>query len=339
MRDEAKLRKLSARAFGQEPRAIERVPAGLGLRRFWRLRFDAPPYRVIARIEADEDPAGRPAGAAPEPPLEPIRAHLAEHAIRVPSRLASDAAAGIELLEDAGDVTLESVASTDAELARELVARVADDVVRLQAIPPAAGVAAYRRQLDAATFAYKGELFAEWSLPVALGRDATAAERAEVAAAFRFIANESLAAPQRLAHRDLQSRNLLVHGDEVVWIDLQGAFMAPPEYDLVCLLRDSYVEWPEATVEAVCERVRPRLPDAPEPDAFAARFALLTLSRKGKDHARFQYIEAVRGQTPDPAHRATTVRHLKRAALQVANEAPALERLSGWIEALPEEAP
>ena len=54
-------------------------------------------------------------------------------------------------------------------------------------------------------------------------------------------------------------------------IDLQGAFLAPPEYDLVCLLRDSYVELEAEEVQEQLDRIRPELPDAPEPEGFAAR--------------------------------------------------------------------
>src|SRR5262245_15382432 len=83
------------------------MPAGLSLRRFARV-FIAPPGppSVVARIEAPEDPAGRPGGAAPEPPQEPIRALLERAGLPVPRRLGGDVGAGIDLLEDAGRVPL-----------------------------------------------------------------------------------------------------------------------------------------------------------------------------------------------------------------------------------------
>jgi aminoglycoside/choline kinase family phosphotransferase len=77
-------------------------------------------------------------------------------------------------------------------------------------------------------------------------------------------------------------------------IDLQGAFMAPPEYDLVCLLRDSYVELDDAAVDAHLARVRTALPDQPDAESFRLRFDLLTLTRKGKDHALFRAVAAER---------------------------------------------
>jgi hypothetical protein len=85
------------------------------------------------------------------------------------------------------------------------------------------------------------------------------------------------------------------------------------------------------------QRVRTLLPDAPSPDEFAHRFSLLTLTRKGKDHARFRYVAATRGETTALTHLPTTVRHLKRAALQLVGSHAALEPLLAWIAALPEE--
>ena len=74
------------------------------------------------------------------------------------------------------------------------------------------------------------------------------------------------------------------------WIDIQGAFLAPPEYDAVCLLHDSYVKLEKKTIARLSEELRLSLPDQPEKEVFARRFNLLTLTRKSKDFARF--IEA-----------------------------------------------
>ena len=55
--------------------------------------------------------------------------------------------------------------------------------------------------------------------------------------------------PQVCVHRDFHSRNLMVldnHSPGI--IDFQDAVMGPVTYDLVSLLRDCYVEWPQAEV-------------------------------------------------------------------------------------------
>src|SRR5215468_3949494 len=104
---ESRLRAV-CRASGLEPARIEWLPAALSLRRFARIH--ARGTTAIARIEFPEDPAGRPAGAAPEPPHEPIRALLERAGLPVPRRIGGDAEAGIELLEDVGALSLQSAA-------------------------------------------------------------------------------------------------------------------------------------------------------------------------------------------------------------------------------------
>jgi aminoglycoside/choline kinase family phosphotransferase len=117
-------------------------------------------------------------------------------------------------------------------------------------------------------------------------------------------------------------------------IDLQGAFLAPPEYDLVCLLRDSYVELDDGEIAEQSERVRPELPDAPAPDTFARRFDLLTISRKGKDAARFLQAAAERGDERYLPYVPRTLEAVREAAERAARRDP---RLSDFAELCNEE--
>jgi aminoglycoside/choline kinase family phosphotransferase len=121
-----------------------------------------------------------------------------------------------------------------------------------------------------------------------------------------------------------------------VLLDLQGAWLAPPEYDLVCLLRDSYVELPEREIEEQLAAVRPELPDAPAPEVFAERFDLLTLARKGKDHALFHFVARTRGDARYLRYVPTTVRQLRRASQRAAQRNARLTPLAELIAELPE---
>ena len=120
-------------------------------------------------------------------------------------------------------------------------------------------------------------------------------------------------------------------------IDLQGAFLAPPEYDLVCLLRDGHVPLEETEVNALLERVRPQLPDSPDPESYARRFTLLTLTRVGKDLALYRYAAAVRDDRRYLAFVPNCVRYLQHAAERAADWDPRLARLAELIAALPRE--
>ncbi len=108
-------------ALHRRVRSVEWLPAQLGLRRFARVLIEAgPPDSLIARCETEEDPAGRPAGSAAEPPLEPIRALLEAAGLPVPRHYGADAGLGIQLLEDLGDESLRQRATTHPSEARPL---------------------------------------------------------------------------------------------------------------------------------------------------------------------------------------------------------------------------
>jgi aminoglycoside/choline kinase family phosphotransferase len=259
----------------------------------------------------------------------------------VPARYGGDDAAGIELLEDVGSVSLlDAILPASAAERRTLYEEACDLVPRLQRVQPA-DVEAFRRRLDDALFAYKAELFLSEAVP-ARGHEASAAEAAAVREAFARVAEQAGRAPARLAHRDLQSLNLQLRtgappGRRLVMIDLQGALLAPPEYDLVCLLRDSYVELDAEELEHQQARIRPQLPDAPSAEDFAQRFDLLTLTRKGKDLGRFLYALRTRGDRRFLPHLPATLRALRSAAQRAAAREPAFGALAEIIATLPEQ--
>ena len=333
-----RLLRLVRRELGRGIARIEPLRAGLGLRRFLRLYLDGPPGTAVARIEATEDPAGRPEGVAPEPPLEPLRTRLEQAGLPVPASYGRDAAAGIDLLEDVGERSLRRAAAEASPAERRaLYAEACSLIPRLQRVADPGDLPAFRRHLDADQLAYKADLFARYGL----GRPASPGEAGLVAQAFARVAQVCDTSPQRLSHRDFQSENLHTRpgarGPSLVMIDLQGAFMAPPEYDAVCLLRDSYTELPDAEVATHTARVRAELPDAPDPDVFAQRFDLLTLTRKAKDLARYRFACVERGDTRYRVCVGPAVRALRSAAPRAAARDPQLSALAELIAGLEEE--
>jgi len=346
---EGRIEALCIAALSARPLHCRPIAAGLGARRFYRVTLEIAPFSLIARCEQPEDPALRPAGAASEPPLEPLRRLLEQAGLPVPRVHAVEPQQEIALLEDLGDTTLESAAhgATPAER-RALYARACALLPRLQAVEASGNdVPNFARQLDTALLRYKADQICQWLVPCATGKPTTAAEREVVAGAFGEIDCAIREAPQRLAHRDFKAQNLhLVDGDEhsnpasdgtrLVMIDLQGAFLAPPEYDLVCLLRDLQVELAPDEIQYQLQLVRTMLPDAPAPADLQRRFELLTLSRVGKDLARFLYAIQERGDTRYRAFLPTGVRHLRSAADASAGWSPALARFADLMAQLPE---
>jgi hypothetical protein len=65
---------------------------------------------------------------------------------------------------------------------------------------------------------------------------------------------ESLAAEELyFTHRDYHSRNLMFDEDHLVLIDFQDARMGPCQYDLVSLLKDSYIQIDDALVQELID--------------------------------------------------------------------------------------
>ena len=333
---DAELRALLRAQLGAEIRRFEPLRGVAGHRRIFRFWLSGDhPVSLVARVDRGESPPG----VLPEPPLEPVRAFLEAHGLPVPRRLGGDEARGIDLLEDLGTRELVAVARDAApELRRALYEEACDLVPRLQALrDPSGRVPSFQRRFDAALIALKARRFAAASLPAGLGRTPRAAEVAVVAEAFAAVAAALERAPARLAHRDFQSTNLLVRdaapGRRLAMVDFQGALLAPPEYDLVCLLRGSYVVLPEEEVRAHAERVRPGLPDAPDADTFWRRFDLITVVRKGKDHALWHEL-AARGRPDALAFAPATFAYVRAAALRCARLDARLARFAELVEEL-----
>jgi N-acetylmuramate 1-kinase len=319
--------------------AVDRIDTlaggGVSHRGFYRLTLaSGAPRTLVARVDR-----GRPGpGVLPEPPLEPLRSFLEEQGIPVPRRLGGDAARRIDLLEDAGATTLEDAVREAPELSQALYREACGWIAVLQRLDdPSGRVHAFHRSLDATLFGIKAARFATSGLTALLRRAPTAAETACVRAAFDAVVEALADAPRRLAHRDYQSRNLLVRsgapaGRRLVLIDLQGALLAPPEYDLVCLLRDTYVVLPDDEVAACQEATRVALPDRPDAASFARRFDLLTVTRKAKDFALCHEL-AARGDRSWLPFAAATIGYVRRALARVASLDPRLARLHDLIGA------
>ena len=106
---------------------------------------------------------------------------------------------------------------------------------------------------------------------------------------------EELAAePRVLCHRDYHSRNLMYHEDRLYIIDFQDARMGPDTYDLVSLLRDSYVDLPEQTVNDLLAYFLALKGGTGREEAFRERFAVMALQRNLKALGTFGYQTTAR---------------------------------------------
>jgi len=224
---------------------------------------------------------------------------FAEMPVPVPRILGHAADLGVLALEDLGDVTLQAHvgsanAAKHAALYRQAVAfieifqRRGRELTDPKYLPY--GVAFDREKLTwELDFFIKHFLEAYRAVTFDPGeRDALRAEGAR-------IVEELAEEPRVLCHRDYHSRNLMLRDGRLFIIDFQDARLGPDTYDLVSLLRDSYVDLPEQVVEELIAYFL-ALQGRPGDDAeFRRRFDLMALQRNLKALGTFGYQAASRG--------------------------------------------
>ncbi|MEN9797669.1 MAG: hypothetical protein RL653_1365 [Pseudomonadota bacterium] len=306
-------------------------------------RVGTPPDSVVVMVMPQDAKKSEEGGAAEAPtelPFVNVHRYLSKLGVRVPRIHRYDEPAGMMVLEDLSDLTFEQ-ALEGGKHAEALYGRAVELLALLRARAeqqPDTGCIAYGRAFDEALYDWELHHFREWGMEAWSGRTVTGAERTELDQHFRTLAAELAAAPRGFTHRDYQSRNIMVTGGELVVIDFQDALLGPRQYDLVALLRDSYVELPYAFVDRMLDRYL----DAFEPlrgvrvdrPAFKAFFDLLTIQRKLKDAGRFEFIHRVKGNSGFLVSIPASLRYVKAAFARRPELRPLQTLIAGYVPEL-----
>ena len=354
---ETELRQACARATGRDASntSVTRLAGGAGNRVYWRVDWPAESATVRA-VEGDGVEAAEPGPRSlvvmelpPEPgkseeasketaptelPFLNVHRYLTGIGVRVPRKFLDEPQRGRVVLEDLTDRTLEQ-ALLDGGDRRAIYAAAVAQLARLRAhaeLHPDPSCLAWTRAFDFDLYQWEFEHFIEWGL---LGRGArpTDAELDSLRACFTEVSRELAQAPRSFTHRDYQSRNIMVldSGEQVV-IDFQDALQGPRQYDLVALLRDSYVELDRPLIDEMLAHYRARFAaeGGPQLDAqaFNAFFDLLTVQRKLKDAGRFVFIDQVKKNPGFLKHIPASLGYVKDALARVPRLASAAEILA-----------
>lgn len=162
--------------------------------------------------------------------------------IHVPELHAVDLAQGFLLLEDLGDRLY--LAEICPENATELYEAAFVTLLRIQQSepPPDYPLPPYSPEL----LRTEMDLFRDWLCDRLLGLEVPKSWFDPLCDLLIANAGEQ---PRVPVHRDYHARNLmLTNGTEPGVLDFQDAVVGPLTYDLVSLLRDCYLQWPEARV-------------------------------------------------------------------------------------------
>ena len=337
------------RLYGGIPEhgSLERLTGDASTRTYYRLRVpDRDPSRAVVMhlpedaLRSDEgDTGSRPS----ELPFVAVQRLLETRGVRVPRVYADEVEHRVLILEDLGDQTFEQVLmSSDPSTHDALYSSAVDGLVSLHNATdaPEPGHLAFGRGFDLKLLRWELDHFREWGLEAVNG-PLVDQERRNIDRLFDTWAFIVGGLPQRLVHRDYQSRNLMWHDDEWVVIDFQDALMGPTVYDLVALLCDSYVDIPLARQEAMVQRYAEARGQNPE--QLLQEFWLVTVQRKLKDAGRFVFIDRKRDNPRFLEWFPRSLMYVGRALRALEDgTAPSTELFSwleGQIEGFPDQVP
>jgi len=213
---------------------------------------------------------------------------------------------GIIGLQDLGDITLQAHlgAATPTEHAA-LYRQAVSFIARLQsrgAELASGDYLPFRIAFDVDKLTWELDFFVKHFMIAYRGISLSKAVRTGLDEEWATIAEELASEPRVLCHRDYHSRNLMLHDGSLVIIDFQDARMGPDTYDLVSLLRDSYVDLTPPQVEELAAyflAVKHSAAEMPPVDAeeFRRRFDLMSLQRNLKALGTFGYQTVIRANT------------------------------------------
>ncbi len=221
--------------------------------------------------------------------------------VPVPAIVGDAADLGVLALEDLGDVTLQANLGTRTgeqhdDQYREALGFI-DLLQRRGAEFRSISYLPYQIGFDSPKLMWELEFFFRHFLEGYRGAAVSPAEREALTDEFTTLAEELSAEPRVLCHRDYHSRNLMVHSDRLYVIDFQDARLGPDTYDLVSLLRDSYVDLTEATMTQFIAYFLALRGKRDDPETFRTRFDVMALQRNLKALGTFGYQTMARSNT------------------------------------------
>ena len=240
---------------------------------------------------------------------------LAHMPVPIPAVLGHADDLGVLALEDLGDVTLQAHlgAATPAEhaaLYRQSVALIAT-LQRRGAELASSEYLPFGIAFDVEKLTWEMDFFIKHFLEAYRGLQLSDDQRTALREQLALLVEQLAAEHRVLCHRDYHSRNLMLHDEKLYIIDFQDARMGPDTYDLVSLLRDSYVDLPEATVEELIAYFLALKGETERADEFRRRFDLMALQRNLKALGTFGYQTTARRNPVYIQYIPRTLRYLR----------------------------
>lgn len=192
---------------------------------------------------------------------------LALAGVHVPSILAEEdcgQGCGVCLVQDLGETDLLSLKGKDWLTRKKAYCKAIQAVHALHQCTPGWEL---QPAFDTNLYRWEQSYFAEHYLQAYCHKDAVAfVQHPAMQALAEFLA----ALPASPVHRDFQSQNIMLRGDDAWLIDFQGMRLGRPEYDMASLLLDPYMELSRAEQDELLSYWEQTRGASVAPDIYAA---------------------------------------------------------------------
>ena len=247
-----------------------------------------------------------------------IGKHLHDKGIPVPRIFSYDRPSGLVVLEDLGDLSLQSLVQRSVDI--DEVAdhyRAVIDLLIVMGVEGAKGfdlgytyqTPYYDRQL---ILEKESRYFVNAFLNGYLGLKV---EFETFEGEFELLAQRALEHPYTgLLHRDCQSRNILIKQENYYFIDFQGARLGPLLYDLASLLIDPYVALPQTLQDRLLKHYLKRLSDLMVVDEgeFLHAYQYCAINRNLQIMGAFAFLSREKGKKDFEAYIPGALESLKQ---------------------------
>jgi N-acetylmuramate 1-kinase len=243
----------------------------------------------------------------------PIARFLDRIGLRVPAILMHDPQAFVAVMEDVGDADLWSYRSASWDDRRPLYEKTLTMIGRLHLYPPEAFAKediAVMKGFDSDLYRWEQDYFREHFLMAVCHIDDKQVHSQVLMEELDRLSARLLDHEKRLIHRDFQSQNVMIFGNEPVFIDFQGMRFGNPLYDLGSLLYDPYVDMTDDERLELLSFYYKIIPDESGWDEFRTMFYEASVQRLMQALGAYGFLGLKRGRTAFLEHIPRGVAHL-----------------------------
>ena len=284
-------------------------------------------YRVASDTEAWVLMVWEPFKDDGNYPFLSVRDHFAKHGVAVPSVIAKSPDQGLVLLEDLGDLTLERQfwGNQSQQQSIPFYRQAIDELIKMHypSTFDRNNCTAFKMEFDVEKLSWEMNYGREHLLMKLCGIKLSDADKRELDRIFLKICTTLHEEPKFIAHRDYHSRNVMLKLGKARIIDFQDARLGPVQYDLVSLLRDSYVHMDEAIARELIgyyldRRKEVKMPsgeklDDPSIEKFMRIYEVQTIQRCFKACGSFASFYNLRNDTRYLKYLVPTLQTIKKS--------------------------